>query len=163
MVECSTAVGDDECRGRSGESEDGGGVAAVVVLCWRMHDKRRGASGTRGESGHVDIASVPQDEGGGGEEAEGNDTVLKGTAMEEGGCTQSEGEEGHVWVSQGEHTQGIIRGEEAQSPRLLRVPLNLQQLQRVPVDTEQLLCYQHDPGGVHVCVCAVERNNRTWK
>lgn len=110
VIECSTTVGNDKCRGRSGESKDGGGVTAIVVLRWRVHHKGRGACSTRGESGHVDIACVPQDERCGGEEAKANNTVLEGAAMEEGGCTQLQGEEGNVWVSEGEHTQGVIRG-----------------------------------------------------
>jgi len=128
VIECSATVGNDKCRGRSGESKDGGGVAAVVVLRWWVHHKGRGACSTRGESGRVDIARVPQDERSGREEAEANNAVLEGAATKEGGCTQLQGEEGHVWVSEGEHTQGVVRGEEAQSTRLAGVPRNLKQL-----------------------------------
>ena len=128
VIECSATVGNDKCRGRSGESKDGGGVAAIVVLRWRVHHKGRGACSTRRESGHVDITCVPQDECRGGEEAKANNAVLEGAAMEEGGCTELQGEEGHVWISEGEHTQGVVRGEEAQSPRLAGVPCNLKQL-----------------------------------
>ena len=108
VVECPTAVGNNECGGRSGKSKDTRCITTIVVLCWGMHDKRRGAGSVRRERGEVDISCVPQDKDSSGEKAKGNHTIIQGTAMEGRGSTQREGKEGYVWVGKAEHTQSVI-------------------------------------------------------
>ena len=108
VVECPTAVGDNKCRGRGGQSEDTRGITSVVVLCWGMHDKRRGAGSVRRERGEVNIPCVPQDKDSSGERAKGNHTVIQGTAMEGHGGTQREGKEGYVRVGKAKYTQSVI-------------------------------------------------------
>lgn len=108
VVECPTSVGDDEYGGRGWQSKDTRGITSVVVLCWRMHDKRRGAGSVRRERGEVDIPCVSQDKDSGEVEAKGNHTVIQGTAMEERGSTQGEDKERYVWVGKAKHTQSVI-------------------------------------------------------
>lgn len=108
VVECPTAVGNNECGGRGGQSEDTRGITAIVVFCCGVHDKRRGAGSVRRERREVDVSRVPQDKYSGGEKAKGNHTIIQGTAMEGCGSTQGEGKEGYVWVGKAEHTQSVI-------------------------------------------------------
>ena len=108
VVECPTSVGNDEYGGRGRQSKDTRGITSVVLLCWWVHDKRRGAGSVRRERGEVDIPCVSQDKDSGEVEAKGNHTVTQGTAMEERGSTQGEDKERYVRVGKAKNTQSVV-------------------------------------------------------